>query len=95
MHPPKEALPPAEAAVLWAVIRARRPTTRSVAEETGLSISYVHARLQELRRKGLVAWTVGRAGTLHPTCGFVVAPKEEYEPDRRVPPLAGRPDRRG
>jgi DNA-binding MarR family transcriptional regulator len=65
---PRSALPGTRAAVLWAVIRLERPTTRSISDATGISIAHVHRRLKELRREGLVDWLDGsRGGTLRAT----------------------------
>ena len=71
MTVPREALSGVQAAVLAAVLRQRRPTTRSVADECGLSVSYVHHRLIELRDLGLVTWEPGLAGTLRASCYVV------------------------
>jgi sugar-specific transcriptional regulator TrmB len=61
-----------EAAVLFAVLHQTRPTVRSVAEATKLSISHAYHCLCELRVKGLVIWEEGRAGTIRPNVGLVV-----------------------
>lgn len=55
-----------------------RCTVRSIADATGLrSLSTVHFHLAALRRKGLITWTPGAAGTLRPTVSsFATDPKD-------------------
>jgi DNA (cytosine-5)-methyltransferase 1 len=76
---PRGALPATEAAVLFAVLHQDRPTVRTVAEATQLSISHAHMRLCELRVKGLVTWEEGKAGTIRPNVGFLVARSEQRQ----------------
>ena len=48
-----------------------RCTVRSVAEAAGLSTATTYSHLCHLRRRGLVAWERGRAGTLRPLVAAV------------------------
>ena len=70
---PRGALAPTQAAILMAVTTDYRPTTRSIAAALGLSVSYVHVQLQELKAAGLVSWEPNLAGTLRSRVGFVVS----------------------
>lgn len=44
----------------------QRPTVRSVASAAGLSVGHAHLQLTFLRDAGLVGWTEGQRGSLHP-----------------------------
>lgn len=77
MIPPRSvlAVSPALTRVLLAVVAEHhdhgRATVRSVAARADLSIRVTHQHLVRLRRRELVAFEDGRAGTLRPTVQVV------------------------
>lgn len=56
--------------VLIAVLEGQRVITELMAA-TGLSRSVVHLGLCELRGLGIIDWTAGTQGTIHPTARLV------------------------
>jgi predicted transcriptional regulator len=57
--------------VLVAVCTDRHPSLRSVADTTGIPWGSIHGHLCKLRDLGLVAWTPGHVGSLHPLVSLV------------------------
>lgn len=70
MRLPADAIGPAGTIVYFAVVRLHERqvsmTVRDVAAETGYSLVHIYNQLLLLRDAGLVDWTTGRSGTLHP-----------------------------
>ena len=52
-------------------ICAGHTTYTEIMAVTGLSRSVTHRACAELRRLGLITWTVGSKGTIHPTSRLV------------------------
>jgi len=60
--------------VLMAVCTMPHPTIRGVALSVHLPYSTVYGYLTLLRRLGLIDWTWGKDGTLHPLVRFEAVP---------------------